>query len=108
VQEDYDAVVPHPDNRAPSPPEEIEGWWADEFRGSGLFEAVEERRHLQPITYTADEYVAVLGTFSDNLGLPEGQRNELFRRIHARISGRPGGTVTKHQLLLVTVGQRPR
>jgi SAM-dependent methyltransferase len=108
VQEDYDAVVPHPDNRAPSAPEQIEGWWADEFRGSGFFDAVEERRHLQPITYTADEYVAVLGTFSDNLALPEEQRNELFRRIHARISARPGGTVTKHQLLLVTVGQRPR
>lgn len=108
VQEDYDAVVPHPDNRAPSAPEQTEGWWADEFRESGFFDTVEERRHLQPITYTADEYVAVLGTFSDNLALPEEQRNELFRRIHARISARPGGTVTKHQLLLVTVGQRPR
>jgi SAM-dependent methyltransferase len=108
VQEDYDAVVPHPDNRAPSAPDQIEGWWADELRDSGFFDTVEERRHLQPITYTADEYVAVLGTFSDNLALPEEQRNELFRRIHARISARPGGTVTKHQLLLVTVGQRPR
>jgi SAM-dependent methyltransferase len=108
VQEDYDAVVPHPDNKAPPAPEQIEGWWADEFRGSGFFDTVEERRHLQPITYTADKYVAVLGTFSDNLALPEEQRNELFRRIHARISARPGGTVTKHQLLLVTVGQRPR
>jgi SAM-dependent methyltransferase len=108
VQEDYDAVVPHPDNRAPDPPEEIENWWSAEFRASGLFDAVEERRHLRPLVYTADEYVAVLGTFSDNLALPDEQREELFRRIHARIAARPSGTVTKHRLLLVTVGYRPR
>jgi SAM-dependent methyltransferase len=108
VQEDYDAVVPHPDNRPPPPPEEVEAWWADEFRASGVFAAVEERRHLQPIEYTADEYIAVLGTFSDNLALPEEQRAELFRRIQARIVARRGGTVTKHHLLVLTVGYRPR
>jgi SAM-dependent methyltransferase len=107
VQEDYDAVVPHPDNRPPPAPEDVEGW-ASEFRASGVFDIVEERRHLYPITYTADSYVAVLGTFSDNLALPSGQRDELFRRIHARIAARPCGEVTKHQLVIVTVGQRPR
>lgn len=104
VQEDYDAVVPHPDNGPPSPPEEAESW-TNEFRDSGVFDAVEERQHLQPLTYAADEYVAVLGTFSDNLALPEAQRNELFRRIHARISARPSGTVTKHYVLTLTVGR---
>jgi len=107
VQEDYDAVVPHPDNRPPPPPEAVEGW-ADDWRESGFFERVQERRHLVAITYTADEYVAVLGTFSDNLALPEEQREELFRRIHARIATRPEGTVTKHHLLVLTVGYRPR
>lgn len=107
VQEDYDAVVPHPDNRPPPAPEEVEGW-AGEFRASGLFDAVEERRHLYPLTYTADSYVDVLGTFSDNLALPAEQRDELFRRIRARIATQPGGTVTKHQLVTLTVGQRPR
>lgn len=107
VQKDYDAVVPHPDNRAPGPPDEIEGWGED-WLASGFFEGVEERRHLQAIEYTADELIAVLGTFSDNLALPEEQREELFRRIHARIEARPGGTVTKHHLLVLTVGYRPR
>jgi SAM-dependent methyltransferase len=41
VQEDYDAVVPHPDNGPPRPPEEVESPWADEFRDSSLFEDVE-------------------------------------------------------------------
>ena len=107
VQADYDAVVPHPDNRPPPPPEEIESEWADEFRSSGLFDSVEERRHLHSITYGADEFVAVLGTFSNNLALPAEQRDELFGRIHARIAARPSGTVTKHHLLTLTVGARP-
>jgi SAM-dependent methyltransferase len=107
VQEDYDAVVPHPDNRPPPPPDQIEGW-ADAWRASGFFEHVEERNHLLALTYTADEYVALLGTFSDNLALPAAQREELFRRIHARIAAQPGGTVTKHQLAVLTTGQRPR
>jgi SAM-dependent methyltransferase len=108
VQEDYDAVVPHPDNRAPGPPEEIGSEWGDEFRVSGVFDRVEERRHVQALTYTADEYVGVLGTFSNNLALPPAQRDELFRRIRARIDTRPGGRVTKHFLLVLTLGYRPR
>jgi SAM-dependent methyltransferase len=103
VQEDYDAVVPHPENGPPPPPEDAESW-TEEFRASGVFERVEERRRLHPLTYTADEYVAVLGTFSDNLALPAEQREALFRRIHARIAARPSGTVTKHHLLTLTVG----
>jgi SAM-dependent methyltransferase len=108
VQADYDTVVPHPDNRPPPAPEEIESSWTDEFRASGLFRAVDERRHLHALRYTADEYVAVLGTFSDNLALPEQQREELFRRIHKRIAQRPDGAITKHHLLVLTVGYLPR
>jgi SAM-dependent methyltransferase len=105
VQEDYDAVVPHPDNRPPLYPDEAEGYTA-EFEASGLFEDVAERRHLHELEYTADSYVAVLGTFSDNIALPAEQREELFRRIHARITAQPDGTVTKHHLLVLTVGRR--
>ena len=87
VQEDYDAVVPHPTTRD-RPAEEIADEWGDEFiTPAGVFERVETRRHLQRLVYTADEYVDVLGTFSDNLALPAAEREpKLFGRIHARIS----------------------
>lgn len=104
VQEDYDAVVPRPDNRPPRAPEDVDGW-AAEFEASGRFPDVVERRRLVALTYTADEFVDLLGTFSDNLSLPEEQRHELFRRIHARIATRPSGTVTSHHLLTLTVGR---
>jgi SAM-dependent methyltransferase len=107
VQEDYDAVVPSPRNRPPLYPEEVDGYSA-EFEASGAFERVVERRHLHSLTYTADSHVALLGTFSENIALPDEQREELFRRIHARIAARPGGTVTTHHLLVLTLGYRPR
>lgn len=107
VQADYDAVVPGPRNPPPLYPEEAEGYTA-QFTASGFFQRVVERRHLHPLTYTADSYVAVLGTFSENIALPDEQREELFRRIHARVAAQPGGTVTKNQLLVLTVGYRPR
>jgi SAM-dependent methyltransferase len=107
VQEDYDAVVPHPDNGPPEHPDEVGSEWADDFRASGVFDRVEERRYLQPLTYSANGFVALSGTFSVNIALPAQQRDELFRRIHTRIEAR-GGTVTKHYLQMLTVGYRPR
>jgi len=107
VQEDYNAVVPGTDNRPPPTPEDVTGW-LDEFEASGLFEHVTERREVAVLTYTADTYVALLGTFSDNLALPEEQRAELFRRIHARVAAQPDGTVTSRHLVTLTIGQRPR
>lgn len=105
VQEDYDAVVPHPDNRPPPPPEEAPDL-ADEMNTSGLFEGVAARAHRWDATYSADEWIAVLGTYSANIALPATQREELFRRIHARIAARPGGTATRHYLAVLTVGRR--
>lgn len=105
VQEDYDAVVPHPDNRPPPAPDEV-GGLVDEFLGSGFFPDVDERRHLVAVRYAAEDYVALLGTFSDNLALPEDRRRELFDRIERRIRARPGRTVTKHSLLVLTAGRR--
>lgn len=107
VQEDYDAIVPHPDNAPPPRPEDTPDEWAAEFRAAQVFERVETRRHLQALVYTADEYVDLIGTFSDNIALLPAQRDELFKRIHARIASRPSGTATKHYLLTLTVGVTP-
>ena len=92
VQEDYDAVVPHPDNRPPPHPGEL-GDLRAEIVATGLFREVEVRRHLWDVTYTADEYIAVIGTYSPNLELDDAKRTELFERIHGRIERQ--GTVTK-------------
>lgn len=104
VQEDYDAVVPRDDNAPPPPPEEV-GDLREEIEATGIFAEVEVRRHLWEVEYTADEYVAVLGTYSANLTLAPVERDELFARIRARIRAAPGGSVTKTYLGTLNVAR---
>jgi SAM-dependent methyltransferase len=104
LQAAYDAVRPHPGNGPPPAPEDVPDL-REEMEATGLFESVVVRRHLWEVDYTADEYVAVLGTYSDNIALPAAQRNELFARIHAGIAER--GTVRKTYLGTLNVARKP-
>ena len=97
-QEDYDAVVPSPDNRAPKRADEVEDLSA-EIEASGVFRNVAARRHLWEKRYTADDYVALLSTYSPNLDLDEATRARLFGRIHRRIE-RQGSVKTTYLFTL--------
>lgn len=103
VQADYDAVVPHEDNRSPPAPAEIRDLQA-EIEATGLYHDVEVRRRLWEVEYGADEYIAVLGTYSNNVALPAAQRDELFARIHARVAAQ--GRVTKTYLATLNVARK--
>ncbi len=83
-QEDYDAVVPSPDNRPPKRPDEVEDLSA-EIEVSGVFRNVAATRHLWETHYSADEYVALISTYSPNLDLDEATQARLLDRIHRRI-----------------------
>ncbi|HST24506.1 MAG TPA: class I SAM-dependent methyltransferase [Gaiellaceae bacterium] len=104
VQEDYRAVGMGGDD-PPPPPEKIVGL-ADEIDASGLFGPVAVRRRLWEVVDTADAHIALLGTYSPHLLLPEEQRQELFARIRRRIEARPGGTVRKSMLAVVQVARK--
>ena len=97
-QEDYDAVVPSPDNRPPKRSDEVEDLSA-EIDASGVFRNVAARRHLWETQYTADEYVALISTYSPNLDLDEATRAHLFDRIHRRIE-RQGSLKTTYLFTL--------
>jgi SAM-dependent methyltransferase len=111
VQADYDAVVPSEHNRPPPRPEEVADLSA-EIESSGLFGPAEVRRHLWDVVYTADEYVAVLDTYSGHRTIEEDRRRLLYERIHRRIGARPSGRVTKTYLATLavarTTAQRPQ
>ena len=102
VQGDYDAVVPSPDNRPPPPPGEVPDL-AEEIAASGRFRNVGVRRYLWDAPYGADEYIAVLETYSGHRSTPDDERNELYRRIRERIGER---TVTKTYLFTMNVAAR--
>lgn len=105
VQSDYDEVVPSPDNGPPEPPEQIRGATA-EIAASGLFEPVSERRYVWDVTYTADEYIAVLDTYSGHRSMAVDLRDELYRRIRRRIQGEPEGRVRKTYLAILHVARK--
>jgi SAM-dependent methyltransferase len=102
VQEDYDAVDPRPDNRPPPRPEEIADLTAA-FDASGQFEPARARRYLWDVTYTAEEYVALLDTYSGHRALPEHKRRRLYDRIRTRIGNK---TVRKTYLATLTVASK--
>lgn len=106
VQADYDAVVPSDRNSPPPPPDEVADL-SREFEAAG-FRGIVVRRALWDVPYGADEYLAVLETYSGNRALDPGTRSRLFRRIHARVLAAPGGIVRKTYLATLTIGLRPQ
>jgi SAM-dependent methyltransferase len=104
IQDDYRAVGMAGD-RPPPPPEEIT-YLDGEIEASGLFGPVTVRRRQWEVVSTADEHIALIGTHSPHLLLPDEQREELFARIRRRIEARPGGTVRKSMLAIVQVARR--
>jgi SAM-dependent methyltransferase len=105
VQADYEAVLPGEDHRPPPDPGDVEEL-SGEIEGSGLFRVVGHRRRVVDIVYTADEYLAVLETFSGHRALDADHRPELLTRIRRRIESRPGGRVRKSYLMVLTVARR--
>jgi SAM-dependent methyltransferase len=108
VQADYEAVLPDdPSTRAgpPAPPDRVPGG-AAEIAASGLFRNVAERRYAWDVVSTADEYLALLATYSGHRALDADTRADLLARIRRRIESRPGGTVRKTYLATLNVAER--
>jgi SAM-dependent methyltransferase len=105
VQADYDAVVPSEDNTPPPRPEEV-GDLRAELEETGLFGDVEVRRYLADVTYSAEEYIGVLGTYSPNRAMEAAKREGLFELIRRRVEAQPGGTVRKTYLFTLNLARR--
>jgi SAM-dependent methyltransferase len=108
VQEDYDAVVPDEESTkagAPGPPENVNDLSA-EIEASGLFRNIAARRYLWDVPYTADEYIAVLDTYSGHRSLEPAKRRQLYELIHKRVESQPDQTVTKTYLATLNVARK--
>jgi SAM-dependent methyltransferase len=110
VQEDYDAVVPDdPKTKigADGPPHpDTVADLTEEIAASGRFRNVGTRRYLWDVTYKADDYIAVLNTYSGHRALDDETRELLLSRIHQRIEARPEGEVRKTHLAMLNVAER--
>jgi SAM-dependent methyltransferase len=109
VQEDYEQVLPEdPDTKrgAPVPPETVEHVLGREIGVSGYFRHVGARRYVWDVTYSADQYVSVLDTYSGHRALDAETRERLFSLIRRRIDARPEQRVRKTYLALLDVAER--
>jgi SAM-dependent methyltransferase len=103
VQEDYAALRATPQwaNGPPPAPDEVPDL-AEEIEGSGVFRNVAVRRYEWDVVYAADEYIAVLDTYSGHRALDPEIRSQLYDRIRRRIEG----TVRKTYLATLNVARR--
>lgn len=107
VQEDYEAILPDdPKTKAGAPPlpDAVPGL-AGEIEASGVFRHVAERRYLWDASYTADDYLALLDTYSRHRALDDETRGRLYARIRSRIEARTGGRVRKTYLATLDVSR---
>ena len=107
IQEVYDAIgESHEEETWPPPaPDEVPDESA-EIEASGLFEDVRVRRYLWETLYTADEYVALLNTFSGHIAMEPVKWEHLYGEIRQRIGQRADPRVRRHWYAILHVARR--
>ena len=76
---------------------------AAEVEATGLFEDVVVRRYVWERRYTAEEYIALLDTFSGHIAMEAWQRERLYAEIRSRLGGR---RVRRHWHAILHVARR--
>jgi SAM-dependent methyltransferase len=107
IQEVYDAIgESYPgESWPPPPPEELPDASA-EIEATGLFDDVKVKHYVWESTYTADEYVALLDTFSGHMSMDAAKRAVLYGEIRRRIGARADPTVGRHFCAILHVARR--
>jgi SAM-dependent methyltransferase len=78
----------------------------EEVEGSGLFELVGAHQFDWEVSYTAEDYLRLLDTFSNHIALEAGQRDHLYGEIRRRLARRPDGRVRRHWGSVLQVARR--
>jgi SAM-dependent methyltransferase len=106
IQQVYDAIGESRDGEwPPSVPEQLPDDRA-EIESSGLFNEVQIRRYSWETNYSADEYIALLNTFSGHISMNQHKRERLYREIRERIGRRPMPRIKRHWYAVLHVARR--
>jgi SAM-dependent methyltransferase len=96
IQEIYDEIGEGmPAGELRPRPGELPGA-AAEIEASGLFTPVAAVHFDWEIRYTAEEYIALLETFSGHIAMQPWQRDRLYGEIRQRLALRPEGSLRRH------------
>lgn len=58
------------------------------------------------LRYTAEEYLALLDTFSGHIAMAPDRRAHLYDEVRRLLAARPDGRLTRHWTAVLTVGRR--
>jgi SAM-dependent methyltransferase len=106
IQQVYDAIGESFDGEWPPPaPDEAPDERA-EIEATGLFDRVTVRRYVWETIYSADEYIALLNTFSGHISMDGAKRDRLYREIRQRIGRRDVQQVRRHWQAILHVARR--
>lgn len=106
IQAVYDAIGESRKGEwPPLPPEEMPTDVA-EIEDSGLFDDIRVKRYVWEVRYTADEYIALLETFSGHIAMEPKKREHLYRAIRERLAERPDGSVLRHWVTTLHLARR--
>ncbi|MGZ4380264.1 MAG: class I SAM-dependent methyltransferase [Gaiellaceae bacterium] len=105
VQDDYREVFPEDEAHYPPAPADVAGM-SEELEASGRYGPAEVRRYVWDVTYSAEDYVGVLETYSGHRATDVELRERLYELIRRRIDARPGREVRKSYLALMSVARR--
>ncbi|MHB8340662.1 MAG: hypothetical protein ACYDB7_05740 [Mycobacteriales bacterium] len=77
-----------------------------EIERSGLFEDIVVRHFDWEIAYGAEEYLALLDTFSDHIAMQTWKRDRLYAEIRWRLEQRTDGRLRRHWGAVLHVARR--
>lgn len=107
IQDVYDEIGEgHPPDAAhwPQPGELPDG--RAEIESSGLFDHLAVRHFDWEITYSAEEYLRLLDTFSGHIDMDIWKRDRLYGEIRRRLGQRPDGRLRRHWGAALVVARR--
>ena len=79
---------------------------AADIEGSGWFENVAVRHLDWEVTYTAEEYLRLLDTFSGHIAMDAGKRDRLYGEIRRRLARRADGRLRRGWGTVLNVARR--
>ena len=94
-----------PDGWVPTQPGQLPDSRA-EIEASGLFDVVAIEQFDWEITYDADQYLALLDTFSGHIAMDADKRDRLYAEIRRRLAQRPDGRLRRHWGAVLHVSRR--
>lgn len=105
IQEVYNELGEEWQGEWPPPPPDQMYDEQEEILASGLFERVEVRRFVWDALYTAEEYIALLGTFSGHIAMPQPKLSRLCGEIRRRVAQRPDPRLRRHWCSILHVAR---